>query len=171
MSAYLKAFELTLNCLGPVFVGSGEQRAPKEYVQGQTMIYLPEMQRLYADIAAQGKAKSFEAFVMNTTTGGGAQAASRLGDWLGRNGIKPSPVKHGGYGVKIGTFVPGRERPGRGGQLVRATASAERDPCVHQRRLREAVCAGVEHQRTAPQHLPAVAAAPDAQAAAGQGVG
>jgi CRISPR-associated protein Csm5 len=119
MSAYLKTFELTLNCLGPVFIGSGEQRTPKEYVQGTAVIFFPDMQRLYADIAAHGKAKSFEAFVMNTTTGGGAQAASRLADWLGRNGIKPSPVKHGGYGVKIGALVPGRERRGRGGQLVR----------------------------------------------------
>jgi hypothetical protein len=35
MSAYLKTFELILNCLGPVFIGSGEQRTPKEYVQGK----------------------------------------------------------------------------------------------------------------------------------------
>jgi CRISPR-associated protein Csm5 len=118
MTAYLKTFELKLKCLGPVFVGSGEQRTPKEYVQGQQNVYFPDMQRLYADVAAHGKAKSFEAFVMNTDTGGGAQA-SRLGDWLGRNGIQPSPAKHDGYGVKIGTLVPGRERRGRGGQITR----------------------------------------------------
>jgi len=117
MSAYLKTFELTLNCLGPVFIGSGEQRTPKEYIQGEKMIYFPDMQRLYADIAAHGKAKSFEAFVMNI--GGGAQAASRLGDWLADNGLKPSQAQHGGYGVKIGTLVPGRERRSRGGQVTR----------------------------------------------------
>jgi CRISPR-associated protein Csm5 len=116
MSAYLKTFELTLKCLGPVFIGSGEQRTPKEYVQGTAAIYFPDMQRLYADIAAHGKAKSFEAFVMNT---GGGQAASRLGDWLDRNGIKPSPAQHGGYAVKIGTLVPGRERRDRSGQITR----------------------------------------------------
>jgi CRISPR-associated protein Csm5 len=118
MSTYLKTFELTMNCVGPVFIGSGEQRTPKEYVQGKgtAAIFFPDMERLYADIAAQGKAKSFEGFVMNT---GGGQAASRLGDWLDRNGITPSPPKHGGYAVKIGTLVPGRERRGRGGQITR----------------------------------------------------
>ena len=110
MSVYLKTFDLTLTCLGPVFVGSGEQRTPKEYVQGARAVYFPEMGRLYADIAAQGKAKSFESFVMNTSAGGGTQAASRLGDWLGRNAIKPSPARHGGYAVAIGAVEPGRER-------------------------------------------------------------
>lgn len=119
MSVYLKTFDLTLTCLGPVFVGSGEQRTPKEYVQGARAVYFPEMGRLYADIAAQGKAKSFESFVMNTSAGGGTQAASRLGDWLGRNAIKPSPARHGGYAVEIGAVEPGRERRDRRGQITR----------------------------------------------------
>ncbi len=101
MSSYLKPFQLTLTCLGPVFIGAGEQRTPKEYIQSATAVYFPEMERLYTDIAAQGKAKSFEGFVMNT---GGNQAASRLGDWLGRNAITPSPARHGGYAVKIGAI-------------------------------------------------------------------
>ncbi|MBS4728528.1 type III-A CRISPR-associated RAMP protein Csm5 [Mycobacterium sp. SM1] len=116
MSAYLKTFELTLKCLGPVFIGSGEKRTSKEYVLGKQIVYFPDMHRLYADIAAQGKAASFEEFVMNT---GGAQAASRLGDWLSRNGIQPSLAKHGGYWVRIGTLAPGRERRGPGGQRIR----------------------------------------------------
>lgn len=116
MSTYLKTFELSLHCRGPVFIGSGEQRTPKEYVASPTAVYFPDMGRLYADIAAQGKSKSFEAFVMNT---GGAQAASRLGEWLSRNAIKPSPARHGGYAVKIGALEAGRERRDRRGSVSR----------------------------------------------------
>lgn len=116
MSSYLKPFQLTLTCLGPVFIGAGEQRTPKEYIQSATAVYFPEMERLYTDIAAQGKVKSFEGFVMNT---GGNQAASRLSDWLERNAITPSPARHGGYAVKIGAIEPGRERRDRRGQITR----------------------------------------------------
>ncbi|WP_230865894.1 type III-A CRISPR-associated RAMP protein Csm5 [Mycobacterium canetti] len=115
MNTYLKLFELTLRCLGPVFIGSGEKRTPKEYVASTSMVYFPDMERLYADVAAQGKSESFEEFMMNT---GKAQPDERLNEWIAENGVKVSPKNHGGYGVKIGSIVPGRAHRGRDGQMI-----------------------------------------------------
>lgn len=40
MNTYLKPFELTLRCLGPVFIGSGEKRTSKEYhVEGDRVYF------------------------------------------------------------------------------------------------------------------------------------
>lgn len=78
MNTYLKPFELTLRCLGPVFIGSGEKRTSKEYHVEGDRVYFPDMELLYADIPAH-KRKSFEAFVMNTDWGTGDGATQRVG--------------------------------------------------------------------------------------------
>ncbi|MBZ4296359.1 type III-A CRISPR-associated RAMP protein Csm5, partial [Mycobacterium tuberculosis] len=52
MNTYLKPFELTLRCLGPVFIGSGEKRTSKEYHVEGDRVYFPDMELLYADIPA-----------------------------------------------------------------------------------------------------------------------
>lgn len=47
MNTYLKPFELTLRCLGPVFIGSGEKRTSKEYHVEGDRVYFPDMELLY----------------------------------------------------------------------------------------------------------------------------
>ena len=121
MSSYLKQFDLTFTSIGPVFIGSGEKRTSKEYVQGTKSVYFPDMERLYAVVRAKGLSASFEGFVMNTSTGGG-QATPRLGDWLGRNGLRPDPGQMGGYPVRIGAIERGRDRRARGGRVITGEA-------------------------------------------------
>lgn len=115
MNTYLKPFELTLRCLGPVFIGSGEKRTSKEYHVEGDRVYFPDMELLYADIPAH-KRKSFEAFVMNTD---GAQATAPLKEWVEPNAVKLDPAKHRGYEVKIGSIEPRRASRGRGGRMTR----------------------------------------------------
>ncbi|MEQ0607923.1 type III-A CRISPR-associated RAMP protein Csm5, partial [Mycobacterium tuberculosis] len=114
MNTYLKPFELTLRCLGPVFIGSGEKRTSKEYHVEGDRVYFPDMELLYADIPAH-KRKSFEAFVMNTD---GAQATAPLKEWVEPNAVKLDPAKHRGYEVKIGSIEPRRASRGRGGRMT-----------------------------------------------------
>lgn len=115
MNTYLKPFGLTLRCLGPVFIGSGEKRTSKEYHVEGDRVYFPDMELLYADIPAH-KRKSFEAFVMNTD---GAQATAPLKEWVEPNAVKLDPAKHRGYEVKIGSIEPRRASRGRGGRMTR----------------------------------------------------
>ncbi|MBX4334596.1 type III-A CRISPR-associated RAMP protein Csm5, partial [Mycobacterium tuberculosis] len=44
MNTYLKPFELTLRCLGPVFIGSGEKRTSKEYHVEGDRVHFPDME-------------------------------------------------------------------------------------------------------------------------------
>ncbi|WIY08479.1 type III-A CRISPR-associated RAMP protein Csm5 [Mycobacterium tuberculosis] len=115
MNSYLKPFDLTLRCLGPVFIGSGEERTSPQYCVEGDRVYFPDMELLYADIPAH-KRKSFEAFVMNTD---GAQATAPLKEWVEPNAVKLDPAKHRGYEVKIGTIEPRRTSRGRGGRMAR----------------------------------------------------
>ena len=89
MTTYLRQFDLTFTCVGPVFIGSGQKYSSKEYavVEGKSRwAYFPDMEKLYALVVSRGLAASFEQFVLNT--GGQGQRGTCLGDWLTRNGIK-----------------------------------------------------------------------------------
>lgn len=153
MNTYLKPFELTLRCLGPVFIGSGEKRTSKEYHVEGDRVYFPDMELLYADIPAH-KRKSFEAFVMNTD---GAQATAPLKEWVEPNAVKLDPAKHRGYEVKIGSIEPRRAWSRRAHDSKEAYA--QRDSRFHQRPSWKALRAGFDCQGNASQHLPAVACA------------
>ena len=114
MADFLKAFDLTFTVEGPVFIGSGEVRTNKEYVEGEKTVYFPDMAKLYAAIP-DAQRSSFEAFVMNSSTGGDQRAARRLGDWLRGHGMAPNVNLMGGYGVKRGDVVGAKVIHNRGG--------------------------------------------------------
>ncbi|MDR2380414.1 MAG: type III-A CRISPR-associated RAMP protein Csm5 [Bifidobacteriaceae bacterium] len=128
MSSYLKRYRLTLETVGPVFVGSGEKRTQKEYCVSAKKVYFPDMGRMYADIVARGKRDSFERFILaSSRTGGGRRggqmrAAQRLGEWLSANGwAQPDQARWGGYEVGLGgceeskgRYDPGSRTTSRG---------------------------------------------------------
>ncbi|HMS74761.1 type III-A CRISPR-associated RAMP protein Csm5 [Gordonia sp. (in: high G+C Gram-positive bacteria)] len=118
MTTYLRQFDLTFTCVGPVFIGSGQKYSSKEYavVEGKSRwAYFPDMEKLYALVVSRGLAASFEQFVLNT--GGQGQRGTRLGDWLTRNGIKNTPGSHGGYAVEIGPLQKSKPQRGRDGSV------------------------------------------------------
>lgn len=78
MNTYLKPFELTLRCLGPVFIGSGEKRTSKEYHVEGDRVYFPDMELLYADIPAHKK-EVFRSVRHEHRWGTGDGATQRVG--------------------------------------------------------------------------------------------
>ncbi len=121
MSTYLRQFDVHFECVGPVFIGSGEKRTSKEYVQVDNRVYFPEMADLYSVVTRLHKADAFESFVLND---GAGQGASRLRDWLERNGfgkplkIEPLHRHMGGYTIPLGPLTKGRGRKRQDGRTT-----------------------------------------------------
>ena len=122
MNAFLKRFRLTFTVEGPVFIGSGEKRTAKEYVDGERSVYFPDMGRLYDDLVERGKDSSFENFRLNrgirNDRDSQRSGAQRLDGWMKQNGLwPPVPKVLGGYGMRKGDLVEQRARNDRQGRL------------------------------------------------------
>lgn len=62
--SYLKSFNLTINCIGPIFIGSDEKRLPTEYIITDKKVYFPDMESVYTAIIEKGREEKFKKFVL-----------------------------------------------------------------------------------------------------------
>lgn len=83
MKQYLKCYQVVMHAIGPVFVGSGREIGKKEYVLlGQGKVGIPDIQRLYGELARRKKGNAFEAYLL------GYDNRTDLTTWLGNQNIK-----------------------------------------------------------------------------------
>lgn len=87
MSRYLKSYQVVMQTVGPVFIGSGREFSKKEYVFLESKkAGILDIQKLYAELARRGRAKEFEEYLLYNVR-------NDLTDWIRRQGIKLSEIK------------------------------------------------------------------------------
>jgi CRISPR-associated protein Csm5 len=125
MNDYLKRFRITLTTQAPVHIGAGETVSKKEYLwcriadgrinfngvnaKNANALYLPEIGKAYADIAAQGKAAEFERYYLS------ANIEEDLSAWCVNNGVRPSYKNWSGYVLYLPEIKYAQTRGGRPG--------------------------------------------------------
>ncbi len=131
MNTHLKLFELTLRCLGPVFIGSARSRPRRSTTWRRLRVHFPHGTSFLRRHSASQE-EVFSAFVMNTD--GGARDGATGAEWVGQRN-KPDPAKHRGYEVKIGSILNQATciSWSRRGRMTFERSYAQRDSRFHQR--------------------------------------
>jgi len=67
MSDYLMTYEITLETLAPLFIGSGMEIGKKEYIyyKPKTMVMIPKLSRMYQELAKLKLDKKYEDYLLN----------------------------------------------------------------------------------------------------------
>lgn len=87
MSRYLESYQVVMQTVGPVFIGSGRELSKKEYIFLQNKkAGILDIQKLYAELARRRKTKEFEEYLLY-------DMRNELGDWIRKQGIKLSEIK------------------------------------------------------------------------------
>jgi CRISPR-associated protein Csm5 len=87
MSEFLKQYRVTIQTIGPVFIGNGKEIGKKEYAfLGQDKVVIPDMQKFYYYVQKKGKAEAFEDYLLSGSR-------DDLSNWLRRQGIRSSELK------------------------------------------------------------------------------
>jgi CRISPR-associated protein Csm5 len=84
MEGYLKSYDIRLETLGPVHIGSGNKIGKKEYIldKKSNTVYVPDMYKLYEGLRSMKLTKSFEDFIV------GGNFRNGLAEWLRQNNVQ-----------------------------------------------------------------------------------
>lgn len=87
MKPYLKSYQVTLQALGPVFIGSGREIGKKEYIfLTQQEAAVPDMEKFYQALADRNKAAAFEDYLLG-------YSRDDLTAWLRKQKIRLAEIK------------------------------------------------------------------------------
>ena len=65
MQEYLKQYEVTLQTVGPVFIGNDKEIKKKEYIfLGKNKVGIFDIPKLYQELKRRGKSQKFEEYLM-----------------------------------------------------------------------------------------------------------
>lgn len=88
MEKYLKTYQVVMQTVGPLFIGSGKEINKKEYLflNGKKQVGIPDIQKLYYELSKRRKAEAFEEYLLS-------KGNLSLTDWLVRQKINISDLK------------------------------------------------------------------------------
>lgn len=67
MNSYLKTYDITLETLAPLFIGSGADIKKKEYVylKQENKVFIPNLPKMYQGLRKLGKGREYENYLLN----------------------------------------------------------------------------------------------------------
>ena len=76
-----RQYQITLETVGPVFIGSGNKLSKKSYIfSDKNHIEMVDLEKMYQFLKNKGLESKYEQYLMSRDT-------MKLGDWLKRNRI------------------------------------------------------------------------------------
>ncbi len=87
MHNYLKQYNVSLEVVGPIFIGSGRELGKKEYLLNDKEIKVVDIAKLYAFISRKGLGAKFEEFMLSNRN-------SDLRRWLDDNRISITDINN-----------------------------------------------------------------------------
>lgn len=79
MGECLKTYRLELITKGPVFIGDGKIIKKKEYIRKGSVVYIPDIEKMYVGLCKKNLGEKYEDFLMGKT------GENTLDQWMSRN--------------------------------------------------------------------------------------
>lgn len=110
MNDFLKRYKVKITALSPIHIGSGTKIGKKEYIYipGNHSVIVPDIEKMYADLAKRGLESAFISFMTDSRSKGPS-----LSQWLKQYGLKEKDYeKWKKYKMDAGqAFVRPESRP------------------------------------------------------------
>ena len=90
MQGYLKKYKVIIDAVSPIYIGGGEKLGKKEYIYmpWNHHVIVPDIQKMYEDLANKKLAKEYEAFMMDSRN-----KQMTLSQWLAQHKFKEDDYK------------------------------------------------------------------------------